>query len=179
MCGFIAILNQKRLSVPIGPMLDYINHRGPDDRGWMAINGEHVETGRLDKTLNSPLILGHVRLSILDLSQAGWQPMRSENGRYSIVFNGEIYNYIELREELKLLGYTFKSDSDTEVLLTALTEWGNAALKRLRGMFAFVFFDHQTEVVLVARDFFGIKPMFWCHWNGGLAFASEVRPLLI
>ncbi len=178
MCGFIAILNQKRLSVPIGPMLDYINHRGPDDRGWMAINGEHVETGRLDKTLNSPLILGHVRLSILDLSQAGWQPMRSENGRYSIVFNGEIYNYIELREELKLLGYTFKSDSDTEVLLTALTEWGNAALKRLRGMFAFVFFDHQTEVVLVARDFFGIKPMFWCHWNGGLAFASEVRPLL-
>lgn len=178
MCGFVAIINQKQLSISIGSILDEINHRGPDDRGWMAINGDHVELGKLDKILNAPVILGHVRLSILDLSPAGWQPMQSETGRYSIVFNGEIYNYIELREELKVLGHTFKSESDTEVLLSALIEWGTNALKRLRGMFAFVFFDHFMEEVLVTRDFFGIKPLFWCRWDGGLAFASEVGPLL-
>jgi asparagine synthase (glutamine-hydrolysing) len=179
MCGFIAILNEKKLPLSIGHLLDKIEHRGPDDRGWMAADEDSIELGSADKILNASLILGHVRLSILDLTKSGWQPMQSIDERYTIIFNGEIYNYIELRNELKILGHSFNSESDTEVLLAALIEWGSAAVNRLRGMFAFVFYDHQADKLLIARDFFGIKPLFWCRWDGGFAFASEVEPLLM
>ncbi len=178
MCGLVAILNHEKILVDIGSMLNEIQHRGPDDRGWMTFDSGQVEFGKLSKTTDSAVALGHVRLSILDLSEAGWQPMQAHDNRYAIVFNGEIYNYVELRNELIGLGYDFKSETDTEVLLAALIEWGSESITRLRGMFAFVFYDRLTNKLLIARDYFGIKPLFWCRWEGGLAFASEVGPLL-
>lgn len=178
MCGFIAIVNKKKLPIEVGKYLDIINHRGPDDRGWLGLDGGRIDSGKDNIVLTSQIILGHVRLAILDLTQAGWQPMSSGDCQYSIVFNGEIYNFVELRKELEAIGHRFQSDSDTEILLHALIEWGQAVIPRLRGMFAFVFINNQTGETLVARDFFGIKPLYWCHWDGGVAFASEAEPLL-
>lgn len=121
--------------------------------------------------------LGHRRLSILDCSPAGHQPMAYRD-RFWIAYNGEIYNYIELRGELERLGHRFRSNSDTEVLLAGYAEWGSAVLRRLVGMFAFVLVDAQERTAFVARDFFGIKPLFWTRWDGGLAFASEIKALI-
>ncbi|MBS0212200.1 MAG: asparagine synthase (glutamine-hydrolyzing) [Proteobacteria bacterium] len=178
MCGFVTLLNTKKLPITISNLLDTINHRGPDDRGWMAYEGGIIERGKDKSSLSGKLLLGHVRLSIIDLSEAGWQPMSSADGKYHIVFNGEIYNYRELRIELELMGRSFRTQTDTEVLLLALAEWGIDALSKLRGMFAFCFFDSDARELTVARDFFGIKPLFYCKWNGGFAFASEQAPLL-
>lgn len=140
-----------------------IRHRGPNDSGYemTPING-------------GSLVLGHTRLSIIDLSSAGHQPMYSHDRKYSVVFNGEIYNYRELRSELIALGYVFKSDSDTEVLLTAWQHWKEASLSRLVGMFAFVLFDHERGMVTCVRDPFGIKPFFYTYEHGDFIFASEV-----
>ncbi len=178
MCGFIALVNYNKIPVKIGRLLDKIDHRGPDGRGWAAIDVNHLQLGKADSTLNSRIVLGHVRLSIIDLSDAGHQPMHSEDKRYSLVFNGEIYNYIELRDQLISVGYIFNSGTDTEVVLHALTHWGEDALKRFRGMFSFVYYDAIEDSLIIARDFFGIKPFYWCRWDGGLAFASESGPLL-
>ncbi|MDV5099299.1 asparagine synthase (glutamine-hydrolyzing) [Pseudomonas sp. LSJ-87] len=140
-----------------------IQHRGPNDSGYeiTSVNG-------------SCLVLGHTRLSIIDLSSAGHQPMYSHDRKYSVVFNGEIYNYRELRSELIALGYAFKSDSDTEVLLTAWQHWREASLPKLVGMFAFVMFDHDRNTISCVRDAFGIKPFFYTCEDGGFIFASEV-----
>jgi len=123
-------------------------------------------------------VLVHRRLSILDLTSAGWQPMGTGDGRYYIVFNGEIYNYVELRHELKSLGHRFHSRSDTEVLLAAYAQWGRRALNRLVGMFAFAILDIETRKLFLARDFFGIKPLYYTYWRDGFAFASEIKVLL-
>lgn len=144
-----------------------LHHRGPDDRG---LETYHVSDGILS--------LGHTRLSIIDLSAGGHQPMHSQDGRFSIVFNGEIYNYRELRQVLKDLGHEFKSNSDTEVLLTAWQHWGVDSLKRLKGMFAFVVFDHNKHTLTLVRDAFGIKPLFYQKEESGLSFASEISALL-
>src|SRR5688572_20588772 len=104
--------------------------------------------------------------------------MSTRNGRYWITFNGEIYNFVELRAELQTLGHTFRSHSDTEVLLAAYTEWGIHCLHRLVGMFAFAILDRQTRRLFLARDFFGIKPLYYTFWQEGFAFASEISPLL-
>ena len=122
--------------------------------------------------------LAHRRLSIIDLSETGWQPMSSPDGRYHIVYNGEIYNYIELREELLKRGHRFRGESDTEVLLAACAEWGTSAFPRLVGMFAFALLDTAEHRLLLARDFMGIKPLYYATWPGGLAFASEIKALL-
>jgi asparagine synthase (glutamine-hydrolysing) len=124
------------------------------------------------------LVFGFRRLAILDLSSAGHQPMRTPDGRYYIILNGEIYNYLELRAELEALGHTFRSHSDTEVLLNAYVRWGAAALNRLVGMFAFAVLDVHERMLFLARDFFGIKPCYYAYWRGGLAFASEIKALL-
>lgn len=139
-------------------------HRGPDDAGlWLEPNGRAG--------------LAHRRLSIIDLSAAGHQPMASADGRLQIVFNGEIYNFRALREELETAGHSFRSDSDTEVLLAGYREWGVALLDRLRGMFAFAIYDAERRETFLARDPLGIKPLYWADDGRRVLFASEVQAL--
>lgn len=147
--------------------LHAMRHRGPDDRGF-----------ELYPFNDAVVALGQVRLSIIDLSAAGHQPMHSLDGRWAIVFNGEIYNYRELREELKAKGSRFSSDSDTEVLLQAWAAWGAACLPRLVGMFSFVVLDRQKRTLTCIRDAFGIKPFFYAQDGCDFLFASEVSALL-
>ena len=158
-------------------------HRGPDDRGWAAFapDGTALGTEKNPAALAErpcSLLLGQTRLSIIDLSPAGHQPMHTSDGRYTIVYNGEIYNYLELRTELEAGGCVFHSHTDSEVLLNALIRWGKACLSRLTGMFAFAFYDAVRRTVLCARDPFGIKPFFWTRQESGFAFASELPALL-
>jgi asparagine synthase (glutamine-hydrolysing) len=147
--------------------LSAMNHRGPDDQG---LDKFELPAGRV--------YLGHTRLSIIDLSSAGHQPMVSDDDRFSLVFNGEIYNYQELKVELQQAGYLFNSDSDTEVLLAAWRCWGEECLTRLTGMFAFVVLDKQLQTLTFVRDAFGIKPLFMASESGGVSFASELPALL-
>jgi asparagine synthase (glutamine-hydrolysing) len=142
---------------------DLQTHRGPDDQGV----SEHGQ-----------VCLGSNRLSILDLSRAGHMPMSDPSGRWWIVYNGETYNFQLLREELRALGHTFASGSDTEVVLRAFIQWGDACLDRLIGMFAFAVLDRQTNTVTLARDRFGKKPLYYMQRAGHLYFASEVKALL-
>lgn len=142
--------------------LDRIRHRGPDGSGqWVSPD---LKAG-----------LGHVRLSIIDLD-SGAQPMQSPDGRYTITYNGEVYNYIELREELG--AENFHTSSDTEVILRAYQRWGPDCLTKLRGMFAFAIWDSVEQKLFLARDRFGIKPLYWTKTSTGLYFASEVKALL-
>jgi asparagine synthase (glutamine-hydrolysing) len=143
--------------------LNLLAHRGPDDRGVYSAPG---------------VLLGHRRLAILDLSPAGHQPMVEPGSGAIIVFNGEIYNHVELRAKLEALGHRFAGHSDTEVLLHALIEWGEQALPRLNGMWAFAFWQPATRRLLLARDRFGVKPLYYRNGPGGLAFASEPKALL-
>ena len=127
-------------------------HRGPDGAGhWLSKTSDgHFQIG-----------LGHRRLSIIDIG-GGSQPMSSEDGRVTVIFNGEIYNYIELREELLSLGHRFRTASDTEVLIEAYRAWNLEAIRRFRGMFAFALWDAKTQRLVLARDAFGKKPLFHC-----------------
>jgi asparagine synthase (glutamine-hydrolysing) len=138
-----------------------------------------VERGRTwTEPAHEPhVLLLHRRLSILDTTESGWQPMSTPDGRYHIVFNGEIYNFVELRDELAAQGHRFSSRSDTEVLLAAYAQWGRDALCRLTGMFAFALLDVQRGTVLLARDFFGIKPLFYSVEDGMIRFGSEIKAL--
>lgn len=155
-----------QLDARLARALEKIRYRGPDDCGY-----ELYPAG------GSVVALGHTRLSILDLSLAGHQPMLSADKRFAIVFNGEIYNYRELRTELQALGHCFVSDSDTEVLLAAWIQWGRACLVRLAGMFAFVVLDRQAGTLTCVRDAFGIKPFFYAAEGGEFYFASEMPAL--
>ena len=142
-----------------------IAHRGPDDSGtWLD-----PEAG---------IALGHRRLSILDLSPEGHQPMRSVSGRYVMVFNGEIYNFVALRQELEAKGFRFRGHSDTEVMLAAFEAWGLLdATRRMAGQFAFAVWDRETRTLYLARDRFGEKPLY-CGWSGGtFLFGSELKAL--
>ena len=167
MCGLITIFSQNKsnLSQHIAEsMLDEISHRGPDGQGF-------VKTDEYS-------IFGHVRLSILDIDH-GSQPMISNCKRYILVFNGEIYNFVELRQTLIKKGHTFRGYGDTEVLLHLLIEEGEECLNKLNGMFSFVFYDIETYKWIAARDHFGIKPLYWANLeSGGIAFASEIKSLL-
>lgn len=169
MCGIVGGWwhGQKDVSSAVYRALNKIQHRGPDDKGC-----------QLYPLRESVVALGHARLSIIDLSHAGHQPMHSNDGRFSIVFNGEIYNYRELRTELQALGHTFLSNSDTEVLLSAWAQWGSACLPRLTGMFAFAVLDKHNATLTCVRDAFGIKPLFFTEDGGNFAFASELPALL-
>ena len=169
MCGIVGWVTKDPVETSrIQSVLRMLKHRGPDGNGvWLGLTESNAQVGLL-----------HTRLSIIDLSAGGHQPMHSADGRYSIVFNGEIYNYRELRQELRDSGHTFLSESDTEVLLAAWVEWGEECLRRLVGMFAFTVYDRDEQTLTLVRDAFGIKPLFYGIINETLVFASEVPALL-
>lgn len=167
MCGINGLYSPAALQQPglglelVRKMNRALAHRGPDDEGTWA---------------EGPVVLGHRRLSIIDLSTAGHQPMHSPDGRYVLVFNGEIYNYRALRAILP--DYTYHSNSDSEVILAAYARWGVACLAHLVGMFAFAIWDRQAATLFIARDRLGIKPLYYCQSPQGLVFSSEIRGIL-
>src|SRR5438876_5160192 len=183
MCGIAGVVPapSRRLDSSLIPrLLRCLEHRGPDDLGWLQDSPEGVKLHRDPGGQDSieAVVLLHRRLSILDLTATGRQPMATPDGRYYIVYNGEIYNYLELRSELEDLGHQFRSRSDTEVLLAAYAQWGGQALTRLVGMFAFAILDTQERRLFLARDFFGIKPLYYASGPAGFMFASEIKALL-
>ena len=167
MCGIAGLVNLdgKPVSLPaVKAMTDAIEHRGPDDEGqWVEGN----------------VGLGHRRLSIIDLSPAGHQPMVSVNHRYVLSYNGEIYNFKELRAELEARGYWFRSKTDSEVVLNALDYWGTGALGRFNGMFAFALWDRKERKLLLARDRYGIKPLYIARLSDCILFGSEQKAIQI
>jgi len=167
MCGICGYIGES-LNIDRESMLSALRHRGPDDEGTYE---EQLSNGE-------SLWFGHRRLSILDLSSAGHQPMKSIDGKLSICYNGEVYNYEEIKAELKAHGYRFRSRSDTEVILSAWDLWGESSLEHLRGMFAFAIWDKNKKVLWLARDRLGEKPLYYTWQNNRLLFSSEIRSLL-
>jgi len=166
MCGIIGVVNADRQPVDgalLERMRDTMVHRGPDDQGLF---------------LDGDAGLGHRRLSIIDLSPTGHQPMPNRDENLWLVFNGEIYNYIELAEELKARGHQFRSTSDSEVILHLYEEMGTECLERLNGMFAFAIWDRRNRTLFGARDRFGIKPFYYHHTDKRFIFASEIKAIL-
>jgi asparagine synthase (glutamine-hydrolysing) len=165
MCGIVGLVDLKGREVSIESvkaMSDAIAHRGPDGEGqWVFKN----------------VGIGHRRLAIIDLTEAAAQPMISEDGRYVLTYNGEIYNYKEIRKELEALGYIFYSQSDTEVLLASLIVWKEKALLKFNGMFAFAFFDKLKDEILLTRDRYGIKPLYYSLQDSYFAFGSEQKAI--
>ena len=161
MCGIAGILGKDAKSNVIDDMLMVQHHRGPDFT---------------DKWLEEDVALGHNRLSIIDLSNSANQPFFDKTKRYAIVFNGEIYNYIELRKKLKS-SYNFQTTSDTEVLLAAFIFWGKDCLKHLNGMFSFAIYDTKSKSLFAARDRFGVKPFFYHKSNNSFYFSSEIKAI--
>ncbi len=168
MCGINGIWNLDRTPVDPGELdrfTDSLSHRGPDGRGIF-----------LDQVHS--IGLGHRRLAILDLSEAGRQPMSYADGRFTIVFNGEIYNFIEIRQKLEKRGFRFKSDSDTEVILAAYTQWGQKCQFEFNGMWAFAIWDSKEQTLFLSRDRFGVKPLFFLASERRLIFASELKAFM-
>ncbi|PPJ63041.1 asparagine synthase (glutamine-hydrolyzing) [Cuspidothrix issatschenkoi] len=166
MCGITGIfnLNQKPIStVILHQMTEAIAHRGIDGEGFY---------------IDGCIGLGHRRLAIIDLSPAGHQPMITKNGRYVLIYNGEIYNYQELKIELESLGYQFHSRTDTEVVLYSYVEWGENALLRFNGMFAFAIWDKQKKELFLARDRYGTKPLYYTQQGNTFLFGSEIKAIL-
>ena len=166
MCGLVVMVGlggRKADAAILTGMAQRLAHRGPDDSGLY---------------LDDQVGFGFRRLSILDLSATGHQPMVSEDGQFVIVFNGEIYNYLELRDELRAAGFCFRSTSDTEVLLAAYRQWGPGCLTRLNGMWAFVIHDRRRSVLFGARDRFGVKPLFLHRGKDSWLFASEIKAIV-
>ncbi len=205
MCGISGIVQLQgktnKLSNILKKMNDKLKHRGPDDEGFTlfsdgkatcfggkdtptsSLNSNHpfAPKRHIDSALENQVKLGfgHRRLAIIDLSAGGHQPMcLYEDHRIWITFNGEIYNYIELREELQQVGYTFFTESDVEVVLAAYKHWGEACLAHFNGMWSFVIFDIQKNRLFGARDRFGVKPLYYLHNQKHFAFASEQKSLL-
>ncbi len=189
MCGIFGYIpskeqNQHQLHEVGKSLCKALKQRGPNDYGYNLFANDKTllasETASYASTETpASLILGQTRLSIIDLSEAGHQPFFSEDKRYTLVYNGEIYNYLELRAELEKLGVHFKTATDTEVLLKSLMHWGTACLTKLTGMFAFALYDKQEQTIMLARDFFGIKPLYWTRQKDtSFAFASELPALL-
>ncbi|MGE3616933.1 MAG: asparagine synthase (glutamine-hydrolyzing) [Gemmatimonadales bacterium] len=162
-CGILALGGPAPDPAEIAAMTETIRHRGPDGCGvW----------------LEGPAALGHRRLAVIDLSEGGRQPMLSNDGRRILVFNGEIYNYRELRRELEAEGVTFRSQSDTEVLLEGLGRWGTGVVRRLRGMFAFAEYDRERKRLRLGRDRLGVKPLYYFQEPGRIVFGSEIKAIL-
>ncbi|MBN2395561.1 MAG: asparagine synthase (glutamine-hydrolyzing) [Candidatus Atribacteria bacterium] len=197
MCGISGIYHLD--NKPVHPekicrMTNLIHHRGPDDEGYIFLN---TRSGKychcygddtlsvlksqllpLKNEIGANLAFGFRRLSILDLTEKGHQPMSSNDGTIWIVFNGEVYNYIEIRNELIQLGYTFKSGTDTEVIINAYLHWGTACLKRFNGMWSFALWDNTKKILFCARDRFGIKPFNYYFDGKVFLFGSEVKQII-
>lgn len=166
MCGIVGIIKfdkEKVNELDLRNMMLSIKHRGPDDEGVF---------------ISHDVGLGFVRLSIIDLSKSGHQPMISDDGKFVVIFNGEIFNYLEIKEELILAGVNFITNSDTEVLLKAYLKWGEACLDKFNGMWAFVIYNIEQRTFFASRDRFGIKPFYYLQNKDFFAFSSEIQPLL-
>jgi asparagine synthase (glutamine-hydrolysing) len=198
MCGILAIINKnEQRAVKADELIklsSIINHRGPDDEGFLTWNagdepkiwaGSDTATSTLAHWHYNNLIpdqeftvgFGHRRLSILDLSPAGHQPMLLPDAGLAITFNGEVYNYLEIKAELEGLGHGFKTKSDTEVILHAWQQWGRACLDKFNGMFAFVLLDYKNRKVFAVRDRFGVKPLYYYVNDNSIVFASELKQI--
>ena len=185
MCGIAGLITQNP-EARIGAMLKTIEHRGRDDEGVWTSPPINADGARV--------CFGHRRLSIIDTSSAGHQPMLSHDGRFVVILNGEIYNYRELREQLIIKGHQFRTETDTEVLLAAWAEWGTDCLAKLNGMFAFALWDETERTLFLVRDHVGIKPLYYADQHssnagkdagepqagsfGSVAFASEIKSIL-
>lgn len=183
MCGISGILSlSNRLDInSIIRMTNIIDHRGPDGFGYMGYSTTD-NSFEIFETKNSHessynLLFGHRRLSIIDLSKSGSQPMSYADNRYCITYNGEIYNYLEIKKRLQGLGYLFRSQTDTEVILAAYEEWGRDCLKYFNGMFAFALLDKTSKKLFCARDRLGIKPFYYSNVKDKLVFASEIKQI--
>ncbi|NIJ43650.1 asparagine synthase (glutamine-hydrolysing) [Wenyingzhuangia heitensis] len=193
MCGFtgiISFLGGRSISSNVVSMTEKIINRGPDDEGYLCLKDNffsfrgdgsvvkslpHISASFMDEF---KIVLGFRRLKIVDLSNLGHQPMVDNERRFAIVFNGELYNYLELRAELIGLGHVFRTNSDTEVVLIAYKEWSNKALLRFNGMFAFSIIDRTTSTVFMARDRMGIKPFYYAKTNDNFIFGSTQKSIL-
>ena len=165
MCGIAGYItsNDNRASETIiSSMVESIHHRGPDSNGIFCFEN---------------IALGHARLAIIDLSESAAQPMHCEDKNFTIVYNGELYNYLEIKKKLTNLGYRFYSTSDTEVILNAYKEWGSKCVKMFNGMFAFAILNKQKRELFFARDRYGIKPLYHCYTSEGLIFSSEIKAI--
>src|SRR3990167_5803479 len=169
MCGLVGFFghsnNADQSAILISNMTERLTHRGPDDAGiWL--------------NQDDGIALGHRRLAILDLSTAGHQPMHSQDGRYVIVYNGEIYNFLELKQQLQTKGHHFTWHSDTEVILALISEYGlEPSLKLMSGMFAFALWDKKEKNLHLARDRIGEKPLYYGLVNGTFVFGSELKAI--
>jgi asparagine synthase (glutamine-hydrolysing) len=161
MCGICGYISKNNINIEA--MNNSISHRGPDNQGVFKTK----EIG-----------LGHTRLSILDLSDESNQPMVSRNGRYTLVYNGEVYNFLDLKEELLSLGVIFEKESDTEVVLEGFNYWGIELFEKLNGMFAFSIYDKDLDKLYIVRDRFGVKPLYYYHKNQDFIFGSEIKSIL-
>ena len=163
MCGIVGYISSKKAKLEtIEKMANKIIHRGPDDFGYFV---------------EDKIAMGHRRLSIIDLEN-GKQPMETDDGKYVIVYNGEVYNFLELREDLKLSGYTFNTNSDTEVIIKGYQEWGKKLPTKLRGMFAFAIYDKEKKELFIARDQWGIKPLYYGLFDKTFIFGSEIKTFI-
>lgn len=167
MCGIVGIISKNKIQNPdiAVSMRNVLHHRGPDGAGLWQSPDRRV-------------VLAHQRLAIIDLSPAGHQPMQDSYGQLTIIFNGEIYNYQELRSELFSAGHTFRTQSDTEVILESYRYWGDKCLKHFNGMFSFAIYDSVNDSLFLARDRAGEKPLFYWHNSDTLVFASELKALM-
>lgn len=192
MCGICGWLNTDcRLNIEtVKWMNNIVRHRGPDDEGYALVSEQSITIfrGQDSQDVSLPLIsddvpanvflaFGHRRLSILDLSAKGHQPMRSADGRLTVTFNGEIYNYVELRQELSAKGYSFQSGSDTEVLLAAYQEWGEECVTHFNGMWGFAIWDAKKQKLFCSRDRLGAKPFYYYMDEENFIFSSEIKQL--
>jgi len=194
MCGIAGVYSPEGVVVEeVVTMSKTLRHRGPDDEGfYLNYNGNTSENFRGDDTISELQQLKHItenshkpqlafmhrRLSILDVSALGHQPLSSDNERYTIVFNGEVYNFKEIRQELIAKGFQFKSNTDTEVVLNAFIAWGEKCVERFVGMWAFAIHDKQTNTLTLSRDRYGVKPLYFYQRGSYFAFASEIKALL-
>ncbi|HEU5079605.1 MAG TPA: asparagine synthase (glutamine-hydrolyzing) [Opitutaceae bacterium] len=198
MCGIFGVLQARPiLATELTKMSELLRHRGPNDEGFfiasadgcriyggadtpaavLRSNLDYAPTSSIPSDWSAPkggICFGHRRLSILDLSPAGHQPMSYRN-RYWLIFNGEVFNYVEIREELKSSGYDFRTGTDSEVILAAYAQWGAKCLQRFNGMFAFAILDLTARKLFLARDRFGVKPLYYRAIDGQLTFASEIK----